>query len=340
MDVIGSYQIGLRSYLPEAGAWTSPDSLGHDASDNLLSFANSDPVNFFDSDGRVGIHTYQNPQLAALSDYYAQTGSSFSSRLHEIIERAGGHWEPPEQRSFASRFWDQAFMGDYAQQDNGVAGVLGQTAMGAAPVAGQIGDFRDWTAAANDLRTQGWNWQTGAGIVLSTAAWIPVVGDAAKGILKPVLKHADDVPVPHLPHADPPHAPHGGGGTPPSVPSAPPTGTGPYTEVGGHHVHAQSGFRGHPQYDPNQGFSISQELMESRGWNHSDMTATQRRLFNELSESGSANTLQEHTRIAVEALKAGGATEAQARQLVAESLRNLRNQGVTQPTRIPWNTPN
>jgi hypothetical protein len=36
------------------------------------------------------------------------------------------------------------------------------------------------------------------------------------------------------------------------------------------------------------------------------MSAAQHRLFNELAESGRANTLQEHSRIAVEALKAGG----------------------------------
>jgi len=67
------------------------------------------------------------------------------------------------------------------------------------------------------------------------------------------------------------------------------------------------------------------------------MTTAQRRLFDQLADSGAANTMKEHTRIAVEALKAGGATEAEARALVAESLRNLRGQGVRAPTRIPWN---
>jgi hypothetical protein len=45
---------------------------------------------------------------------------------------------------------------------------------------------------------------------------------------------------------------------------------------------------------------------------------------------------KEHTRIAVESLEAGGATEIEARTLVAHSLRDLREQGVHAPTRIPW----
>ena len=66
------------------------------------------------------------------------------------------------------------------------------------------------------------------------------------------------------------------------------------------------------------------------------MTRVQRQLFKELSESGRPNTLAEHTRIAIESPKAGGATEAEARALVAESLRDLRRGGVRAPTRVPW----
>jgi len=76
--------------------------------------------------------------------------------------------------------------------------------------------------------------------------------------------------------------------------------------------------------------------MRSRGWRHELMTAMQQRLFRQLKASGLPNIMKEHTRIAVEALKAGGATEAEARALVAESLKNLRQQGVRQPTTIPW----
>ncbi len=113
-------------------------------------------------------------------------------------------------------------------------------------------------------------------------------------------------------------------------------GTGEYTKVGGHHVHAKAAFKENVNYDPKKGFSISQSFMKDNGLNHQQMTNKQRELFKELNESGRPNTLQEHTRIGVEALVAGGATRQEARDLVASSLKNLRQQGVKEPSNIPW----
>lgn len=120
------------------------------------------------------------------------------------------------------------------------------------------------------------------------------------------------------------------------APLASQTGAGQYGDVGGHHIHAKSAFKGVASYDPNTGFSISQEYMNQRGWNHQAMTNMQRSLFKELAASGRPNTLTEHTNIAVQALQAGGASLQEARTLVGESLNNLRNQGVTTPSNIPW----
>src|SRR5262249_26057051 len=86
-----------------------------------------------------------------------------------------------------------------------------------------------------------------------------------------------------------------------------------------------------------KGFSISQEYIKSRNWNHQDMTNKQRELFGELARSGRRNTLAEHSRIAREALIAGGASPAEADALVLESLANLAGQRVADPTGIPWN---
>ena len=114
--------------------------------------------------------------------------------------------------------------------------------------------------------------------------------------------------------------------------------SGEYGDVGGHHIHSKAAFKGDASYDPDKGFSIGQDFMKNKGWNHSDMTNEQRQLFKELYESGKPNTLEEHTRIAKEALKAGGATEEEATELIEKSLENLNKQGVTQPKRIPWYT--
>jgi hypothetical protein len=116
-----------------------------------------------------------------------------------------------------------------------------------------------------------------------------------------------------------------------------PVTTGQYSQAKGHHVHQKAAFKDHLKYDKDRAFSISQSEMEKRGWDHAAMTAKQRQLQDAISASGQANTMKEQTRIAVESLVAGGATTAEARSLVAESLRNLLKQGVRFPTNIPWN---
>ena len=101
-------------------------------------------------------------------------------------------------------------------------------------------------------------------------------------------------------------------------------------------MYRKAGFKDDVNYDPKKGFSISQNFMRDNGLDHNIMTSKQRELFKELYESGRPNTLEEHTRIAREALKAGGASDSMIDDLINASLRNLREQGVTAPTRIPW----
>lgn len=76
--------------------------------------------------------------------------------------------------------------------------------------------------------------------------------------------------------------------------------------------------------------------MEKNGLDHNAMTCKQRELFKELYNSGRPNTLAEHTRIAVETLRAGGASDSLISDLIQYSLENLTIQGVSQPTWIPW----
>lgn len=76
--------------------------------------------------------------------------------------------------------------------------------------------------------------------------------------------------------------------------------------------------------------------MNSKSWNHTDMTTKQRQLFNQLFKSGAPNTLEAHSYIAREALIAGGASRREANRLVKMSVINLYDQGVKIPSRIPW----
>ncbi|RKZ38975.1 MAG: hypothetical protein DRR00_33755 [Candidatus Parabeggiatoa sp. nov. 3] len=76
--------------------------------------------------------------------------------------------------------------------------------------------------------------------------------------------------------------------------------------------------------------------MKNNGWDHAAMMKYQREAFKELNESGCANTMKEHTRVAVDALQAGGVCKNKAISLVAQSLNALRNCGVKVPSNIPW----
>lgn len=111
---------------------------------------------------------------------------------------------------------------------------------------------------------------------------------------------------------------------------------GEYAKVKGHHVHAKKAFEGHVNYDPKKGFSISNQLMENLEIKHEHITNAQRKLFKDLKDSGRPNTLQEHTRIAVESLIEAGIEKKLARKIVAESLQHLRLSDVKHPTHIPW----
>ena len=52
-DITGLYCLGNRYYDPIAGNWLGADPLGHKADPSLYAFCNGDPVNSFDSDGRI-----------------------------------------------------------------------------------------------------------------------------------------------------------------------------------------------------------------------------------------------------------------------------------------------
>jgi len=72
---------------------------------------------------------------------------------------------------------------------------VGQLGAGLTPYWGQAADVRDTTAAVNAIRNEGLGWGTGLGMAAAVAAWVPGVGDAVKGIVKPVVRLIDDVPA-------------------------------------------------------------------------------------------------------------------------------------------------
>ena len=56
-DATGFFYLGARYYEPNGGRFLSADPAGHGASISLYDYANGDPVNFADPDGRIGKQT-------------------------------------------------------------------------------------------------------------------------------------------------------------------------------------------------------------------------------------------------------------------------------------------
>jgi len=70
VDGTGLYYLGARYYDPQSGTFISADPMGHAASMSLYDYANGDPVNGFDPDGRFGTQmaSATNSWVAATDD--------------------------------------------------------------------------------------------------------------------------------------------------------------------------------------------------------------------------------------------------------------------------------
>lgn len=94
---------------------------------------------------------------------------------------------------FFSDLFKGALLGDFNEDASGGA-LTGQILLGFVPIAGQIGDARDTIAAIKDV----YNGKDGAwgSLGIAAIAWVPGVGDAAKGVLRGadgIIKNADGI---------------------------------------------------------------------------------------------------------------------------------------------------
>jgi hypothetical protein len=334
-----------RWYDPGTGSFLSPDPMGYVDSSNLYAFAGGDPVNARDPRGEQCTNTTLGNVKASAGAAvgwakdkfvgFMDAGSRSTVILLDDLSPIDLGWVSSNARE-ARRYNRQAASNLAVAAERGAlnpVNVIGGAAERHRQAITSAKCSEDQAAAATvalldlatlrgvaNVPTRGSTPRLMPAVVTNTGAVRPRVGNVSTAALVSPVILASSVDTT--------------GGDENVAPTD--DGTGTYSDVGGHHIHAKAGFSGHVTYDPLLGFSISQEYMRLRGWRHEVMTATQQRLFRQLAASGQPNTMQEHTRIAVEALKTAGATEAEARALAAQSLDNLRKQGVRQPTRIPW----
>jgi|GEM_PF-1746823 len=147
-DPNGLLCMRARFYHPQLRRFVSQDSFlgnpGDPLSLNRYAFVNGDPVSLVDPTG-----------------FFAQ---DYSDGL------AGG-----------------ALIGDFYEPQNfgqGLGQFVGELGVSLVPAAGQAADVRDLAAAFNSVDSNGLSFSTGAGVVVGGVAFIPVIGDGAKGLLK------------------------------------------------------------------------------------------------------------------------------------------------------------
>ncbi|MDX1951096.1 MAG: RHS repeat-associated core domain-containing protein, partial [Verrucomicrobiota bacterium] len=128
-DRSGFYYLGARYYDPVSGSFISPDPMGYAGGTWLYGFAEGDPVNGFDPDGRKASEFYQNGSATAqdlrmignaLDQYSSSTDSVFLGSLAEFgsyFANMGASMGTP------SSFVNQG-ISDYNAQGGGILGTL------------------------------------------------------------------------------------------------------------------------------------------------------------------------------------------------------------------------
>jgi hypothetical protein len=105
---------------------------------------------------------------------------------------------------------------------------------------------------------------------------------------------------------------------------------------GGHHVPAKSAFKGSPGYDPVKALAIPNSEMMAQGIDHYAVTGAQRTGYRALFNSGEPLTWETVKKVEVNALMKGGMEPSMAKSTVKSAIDQLKQSGVTGPTRIPW----
>jgi TANFOR domain-containing protein len=116
-------------------------------------------------------------------------------------------------------------------------------------------------------------------------------------------------------------------------------GTGEYSKVKGHHPVAKKAFEGDLVYDYKKAFSVSKDKIEEIAGigAHNLITGQQNSLYSEFAKSGKKLTIEIMSEIEVKAMKNVGVPEDVATGWVVKALEDIKAQGVTEITNIPWN---
>jgi RHS repeat-associated protein len=171
IDGTGFYNLGARTYDPQSGRFLSADPLGHASSLSLYDFANGDPINQFDPDGRFGKGwnaggtgqiTAGDPNSVAFN-LGTWGGSALHGGLEGLANGGGGMMDTLSLGYIQGAFGSDPSSGEYTfgQYAGGGAGVSGILATGGAILEANPGLY---VAATQTVYNP---WVYGAGTALA-----------------------------------------------------------------------------------------------------------------------------------------------------------------------------
>ena len=147
------YHTRHRLYEPSLRRFLSSDPIGLSGGLNLYAYCSGDPLSYVDPLG-----------LSPLT-------------------RIGGFFED---------FAKGITAGDFAK-DTGWGGTIGQFVGGLIPIYGQISDVRDTAANIKEVWDNPSSKEAWTGLGMTLLAWVPGIGDAAKGIGRGSLNAAEEI---------------------------------------------------------------------------------------------------------------------------------------------------
>jgi hypothetical protein len=105
---------------------------------------------------------------------------------------------------------------------------------------------------------------------------------------------------------------------------------------GGHHVPAKKAFEGAINYDADAALAIPNAELARLGLRHQTITTAQMRAYQSLARSGQGISWDAVEAIETQALICGGMQPGTAAATVRGAIQNLKDSGVSGPTRVPW----
>jgi Holliday junction resolvase-like predicted endonuclease len=174
---------------------STTDSTGHDDSGSLVSDLLGHQAALLEALESAGSEAEREQISEELEGVNSEIDLELSSlKAAEEIEkgdsvapRAGASEEGTKDESVV----DEVLMGDFHEGKTTWTGTIANVGVGVVPVLGQVADARDTLAAAKNLYDD--PSLANAGILgLAAVGWVPLLGDAAKGVVKVGRKAAKE----------------------------------------------------------------------------------------------------------------------------------------------------